>query len=258
MKLLANEINKFYQPMFPAIWSRLFDLLLPPRCHACRGPLSASGPLHICPQCREQCTPIASPLCSCCGIPFATENGSDHPCGDCLQHPPPFAAARAAFVYDGTLRDLIHRFKYRHQVRLRRPLGQLMASELAEPVTAWQPDLIVPVPLHPRRLRERGFNQAILLGTFLAREWHIPLARTALDRIRWTVPQIELDHHERAANVRGAFAVRKPAAVAGKRILLLDDVLTTGSTATECARVLGKAKAAEVFVGAVARALPGR
>jgi ComF family protein len=135
-------------------------------------------------------------------------------------------------------------------------LGQLLAHALAEPVATWQPDLLVPVPLHPRRLRERGFNQAILLGTFLSRAWRIPLARTALARIRWTVPQIELDHRERAANVRGAFAVSHPEMVAGRRILLLDDVLTTGSTVAECARMLRKAKAAEVFVVAVARALP--
>ena len=256
MKLFNNNFKEFYLNTLYAPCVRFFDLMLPPRCHACRGPLTSCGPPHLCISCREQCSPIASPLCSCCGLPFATENGSDHPCGDCLQHLPPFTAARAAFVYDGPLREMIHRFKYRHQVRLRRPLGQLMAEALAPTIATWQPDLLVPVPLHPRRLQERGFNQAILLGTFLSRAWQTPLARTALTRIRWTVPQIELDHHERAANVRGAFAVPHPDAVAGRRILLLDDVLTTGSTVAECAHMLRKAGAAEVFVAAVARALP--
>lgn len=236
-------------------WSLLFDLLLPPRCHACRGPLSGGGPLHLCDDCRGQLTPIDSPLCSCCGIPFATAGGSDHPCGDCLQHPPTYAAARAPFAYDGPVRDLIHRFKYQHQVRLRRPLAQLVAEGLSATVADWQPDLLVPVPLHPKRLRERGFNQAILLGSYLAKVWRIPLARTALARIRWTVPQIELDHHARAANVRGAFAVADPAVVAGRRILLLDDVLTTGSTVAECSRMLQRTGAAAVYVVACARAV---
>jgi len=142
-------------------------------------------------------------------------------------------------------------------VRLRRPLGLLTACQLTDAVRIWQPDLLVPVPLHPRRLRERGFNQAILLGTLLAKTWQIPLARTALDRTRWTVPQIELHHAEREANVRGAFVVATPAAVAGKRVLLLDDVLTTGSTVSECSRMLRKAGANDIFVLAIARALPG-
>lgn len=237
-------------------WSIIFDLLLPPRCHSCRGPLTNGDSCQICADCGGQLVPVTSPLCSCCGIPFATENGSDHRCGGCLQNPPPFTAARAPFAYDGPLRDLIHRFKYHHQVRLRRPLGQLMAHHLTETVAVWQPEVIVPVPLHPRRLRDRGFNQAILLGTLLSKTWQIPIARTALARTRWTVPQIELHHAEREANVRGAFAVTHPETVAGRRVLLLDDVLTTGSTVAECARVLRRAKAAEVLVIAVARALP--
>jgi ComF family protein len=257
MNFLQAMVNKFSLTHDPGPWTRLFDLLLPPRCHSCCGPLDGSGPIHLCGTCHDALTPILSPLCSCCGTPFATAGGNNHPCGDCQRKPPPFTAARAAYVYDGPLRDMIHRFKYRHQVRLRRPLGLLTAHQLTETVRQWQPDLLVPVPLHPRRLRERGFNQAILLGTLLVKTWQIPLARTALSRTRWTVPQIELHHAEREANVRGAFAVVMPAAVVDKRILLLDDVLTTGSTVTECARMLRKAGASEVFVLAIARALPG-
>jgi ComF family protein len=241
------------------IWdfNRLFNLLLPPHCHSCHGPLTGGEQIHICTTCNDALLPLTSPLCSCCGIPFATEGGSDHLCGTCQLKPPPFTAARAGFVYEGPIRELIHRYKYQHQVRLRRPLGLLTARQLGDTVSSWQPEVLVPVPLHPRRLRERGFNQAILLGTLLAREWQLPLARTALCRIRWTTPQIELHHAEREANVRGAFAVNAPDAVVGKRVLLLDDVLTTGSTVAECARILRTAKASDVYVLAIARALHG-
>ncbi len=255
MNLLRTRINGSNLTLDPGPWTLLLDLLLPPRCHSCQGPLQGDEQIHLCGNCSQLLRPIATPLCSCCGMPFATASGIDHPCSACLLHPPAFTAARAAFVYEGPLRELIHRFKYEHQVRLRRPLGQLMATTLAPAVATWQPDLLVPVPLYHKRLRERGFNQAILLATLLARAWQIPLARTALHRIRWTVPQIELHHHEREANVRGAFSVPKPATVDGKRVLLIDDVLTTGSTVAECAHVLQRAGARNVFVVTLARVL---
>jgi ComF family protein len=114
--------------------------------------------------------------------------------------------------------------------------------------------VIVPVPLHVKRLRSRGFNQAVLLGELLAREWRLPLARRAMRRIRWTEPQINLSADERLHNVKGAFTVSDYAAVARKHVLLLDDILTTGSTAEECARVLKRAGAVEVTVITIARA----
>jgi len=111
------------------------------------------------------------------------------------------------------------------------------------------------VPLHVKRLRERGFNQAVLLGEILARKWHVPLARKNLIRIRWTEPQVNLTASERKHNVRGAFAVEDTAAVRNRRIILLDDVYTTGSTVAECARTLKKEGAAAVFVVTIARAV---
>jgi len=119
---------------------------------------------------------------------------------------------------------------------------------------AREPDVIVPVPLHVKRLRSRGFNQAVLLGELLAREWRLPIARRAMRRVRWTEPQINLSADERLHNVKGAFTVSDYAAVAGKHVLLLDDILTTGSTAEECARVLKRAGAVEVTVITIARA----
>ncbi|HEY5974722.1 MAG TPA: ComF family protein, partial [Geobacteraceae bacterium] len=166
----------------------------------------------------------------------------------------PFAGARAALVFSGPTVDLIHRLKYSYQVRLRRPLGLLTAELLAPFAADCTADLVVPVPLHVKRLRQRGFNQAILLGELLARHWRLPLVRDNLRRVRWTEPQVGLAAHERAGNVRGAFAVAEPVGVKGKRLILVDDVYTTGSTVRECSRVLRQAGAAEVFVVTVARA----
>ncbi len=232
----------------------LLDFFFPPLCHVCRTFIPDAGVLHICPSCREQMPPVGHPLCPVCGIPFQGA-GTDHPCGNCIKDLPAFDAARAALLYEGHSRDLIHAFKYRNKTHLRRPLALLAAEGLTEFVMSRAPDLIAPVPLHVRRLRSRGFNQAVLLGELLARRWRLPLARRALVRIRWTEPQINLAAHERRDNVKGAFCVRDPAVVAGKRVLLLDDVLTTGSTAEECSRVLKLAGAAEVTVITVARAV---
>jgi ComF family protein len=232
----------------------LIDFLFPPLCHVCRTFIPDAGALHICPACREEMPMVGSPLCPVCGIPFLGA-GEDHPCEACLTDPPSFDAARAALLYEGPCRDLVHAFKYRNKTHLRRPLALLTMEGVSEFVASRAPDLIVPVPLHVRRLRSRGFNQAVLLGDLLAREWKLPLARRALRRIRWTEPQINLAAHERRDNVKGAFAVADPAAVAGKRVLLVDDVLTTGSTAEECSRVLKRAAAAEVTVITVARAV---
>ncbi len=237
-----------------SFFAALMDFAFPPLCHVCGRYIPDAGRLHICPSCMERFPVPATPLCGVCGIPFHGA-GDDHLCSSCLKKPPAFDAARAAIVYDGPGRDLIHSFKYDFRTHLRRPLALLVVRNLSGFVLDRRPDLIVPVPLHRKRLRGRGFNQAVLLGELLAREWSMPLLRRALRRIRWTEPQISLTAEQRAANVRGAFSVPDCGAVSGKRVLLLDDVLTTGSTAQECSRALRKAGASEVLVITVARAV---
>lgn len=232
----------------------LVDFLFPPLCHICRTFIPDAGPLHICPSCREQLRPISHPLCQVCGIPFIGA-GSDHPCGDCLKKTPAFDVARAGFVYEGHCRELIHAFKYQNKHHLRRPLALLVLESLTEFTAAHRPDVIVPVPLHVKRLRSRGFNQAVLLGELLAVEWQLPLERRVLRRVRWTEPQISLSAEERRENVKGAFAVADKSAVAGKRVLIVDDVLTTGSTVEECSRMLKCAGAVNVAAVTVARAV---
>jgi ComF family protein len=194
------------------------------------------------------------PLCPLCGVPFSGA-GDDHPCSSCLKSPPHFHAARAALVHEGPGRDLVHALKYSGRTHLRRPLALLIVEQLTGFVAAHRPDLIVPVPLHVRRLRSRGYNQALLVGELLAREWRIPLRRQALKRLRWTEPQIRLAAELRRENVRNAFGVPDAAQVSGKRVLLVDDVFTTGSTVDEGSRVLVKAGAEQVLVVTATRAL---
>ena len=179
----------------------------------------------------------------------------DHPCGSCVISPLRYSAARAALPFHGVVRDLIHRFKYDRKVHLAHPLVLLTAEALTPFVASRGADLLLPVPLHRRRLWERGFNQAVLLGRPLAKLWNVPLVVDNLRRVRWTEPQVTLSAAERELNVRGAFALADSVAVKGRRILLLDDVYTTGSTVIECSKVLRKGGAAEVYVITVARAV---
>jgi len=237
----------------PLLVRALLDTFFPPLCHSCKEFIPDAGPIHICAECLGRITTIQSPLCHSCGTPFATEAGIDHTCGECLQHPPRFASARAAALFDGPLKELIHLFKYAGKVQIRRPLALFTAAQLALFVQEIAPDCLVPVPLHPRKLRERGFNQALLLGQLLARQWQIPLSIDNLRRTRWTEPQITLSAEQRLQNVRGAFAVHAPADFARKRLLLLDDVYTTGNTVAECAKTLKGAGAAAIHVVTVAR-----
>jgi ComF family protein len=175
-------------------------------------------------------------------------------CEECRRAPPPFEWLHAAGAYRDGLRAAIHALKFRGRVAVAAPLAALLAERGAALVgTAGPIDAVVPVPLHPARLAERGFNQAELLAAPCARAWERPLVTGALVRTRPTRPQTELDAAERSANVAGAFAVRRPAALAGRRVLLIDDVLTTGATARAAARALREAGAAAVDVLVLAR-----
>ena len=238
------------RPFFAAV----LDFFFPPLCHVCRTFIPDAGPLHICCACRERMLLINSPLCVVCGVPFIGA-ANDHLCGGCVTSHHHVNAARAALVYEGASRDLIHAFKYRNKTHLRRPLALLAIEQLSEFVRSRAPHLIIPVPLHRKRLRSRGFNQAVLLGELFSAQWNIPLDRHNLRRIRWTEPQVNLSSGDRRANVKGAFSLQNPELVRGRRVLLVDDVLTTGSTVEECAVMLKNAGADDVAVITIARAL---
>ncbi len=252
----------------------LADAVFPPRCRVCGTFLAparlgcreesvpdrfdASFAGLLCGDCLGGLTPIRSPICSRCGTMFDGSEGDDHLCGRCLQRPPGFFRARAAGVYDKTLLALVHGFKYRARTELAMPLAALMQEALHR---FWGPgeiDAVVAVPLHFRRLRRRGFNQAALLARRLksaSGERYLPVLAGALIRRRPTAAQTGLGRRARLANIRGAFAVGRGVAVAGMHLLLVDDVLTTGATANECSRVLTAAGAARVDVLTLARAV---
>jgi ComF family protein len=237
------------------ILTGIADLIFPPRCITCDNPLERHGPLPFCPSCLEEIHFIRSPLCPRCGVPFPATEGEDHLCGDCLRLEKPYAVARAVGRYEETLLTAIHRFKYKRRIGTGEVLGRIMADFAAGIWNLKVIDRIVPVPLHRKKLRERGFNQAVILAREISKRFGIPLDFMSLRRDVFTPPQVGLGREERSANVHGAFSARHPERLAGQRILLVDDVYTTGSTLAECARVLIRAKAEAVMVLTLARAV---
>jgi len=227
----------------------LLNLLLPPACPLCGG---ESGRAGICPGCLGGIHPVVSPCCPRCVLPYPTEDGTDHLCESCLRRSPPFEWVWAAGVYEGTLRQAVHHFKYRGAVDLDRPLGQLLLATLKTTGSPFHPDLLIPVPLHRSRLSERTYNQSLLLAKVIGKEWRLPVASRQLLRIRATSPQQGLDAKVRRINMKGAFALRNP--LDGENVLLIDDVLTTGATAAECSRILLDGGAARVGVAVLGRA----
>ncbi len=237
------------------ILTGIADLIFPPCCITCDNLLERHGPLPLCPSCLDGIRFIRSPLCPRCGIPFPVTEEEDHLCGDCLTTEKPYAVARAVGRYEETLLTAIHRFKYRGRIGIGGILGRVMADFAAEIWDMGVFEWIVPVPLHRKRLRERGFNQAGILARELSKRFDIPLDFTSLRRDVFTPPQVGLGREERSANVHGAFSAWHPERIAGRRILLVDDVYTTGSTLAECSRVLLRAKAESVAVLTLARAV---
>lgn len=234
----------------------LVDLVFPPTCPTCGKVMGRDGPSPFCPACKAEISLIRTPLCPSCGVPFFADASGDHLCGECLTNKRPFSLARAVGLYQGTLLKALILFKYSGRTGLGRPLGEMMA-DLAD--SLWGKgsfDLVVPVPLHVRKLRQRGFNQAVILGRSVARRLAVPLDFTVLKRDLETPPQVGLGKKERLRNIKGAFTVAEPHRVKAKRILLVDDVYTTGSTIGECAAVLAAGGAKEISVLTLARAVP--
>lgn len=176
-----------------------------------------------------------------------------HRCGMCLLHPPPYERARAVGLYHDTLRDVIHAMKYQRIYGLVQPLAALLQAQFWSHWGDCLPEALVPVPLHRSRLRHREFDQAFALARCLSQDTGIPLWADVLVRHRRTVSQVGLNAAQRRRNVREAFTVQGPHRCRGKTLLLIDDVLTTGATAQECARLLQRAGAARVGVYTLAR-----
>lgn len=233
----------------------MLDAVLPPLCLGCGEIVEAPGAL--CAACWQGFSFIAAPQCACCGDPFAEHLGDAALCVACLARPPKFRRARAALAYDTPSRRLVLPFKHGDRTDIARACGGWMARAGAELLV--EADLIAPVPLHWRRLLTRRYNQALLLARALVRAAppgvEHRLAPDLLRRHRWTGSQAGLKAKERRRNVREAFDIhpRWAAGLAGKTVLLVDDVLTTGATAEACARVLQRGGARHVDVLTLAR-----
>jgi ComF family protein len=244
----------------------LFATLFPSDCRLCGAPLMNISRLPVCQECLSAMHPITGGVCAVCGerlvspYAFSGEHGEPR-CGLCRRLELPFVRAVAYGSYDGGLRELIHLLKYEQVRPAANVLGRMLAEVLAvlQPGFGSAPVAVVPVPLHARKLRQRGFNQSQLIAQvalkLMRRGDRLAMDAHVLERVRETQSQIGLTRHQRRENMRGAFAVTRPDAVAGREVLLVDDVLTTGTTASECARILRRAGAAKVWVATVARTL---
>ncbi|MGE0718067.1 MAG: ComF family protein [Alphaproteobacteria bacterium] len=229
----------------------VLDALLPPRCLACGAVVGEVGAL--CPECWARIGFIAAPCCARCGLPFSFDPGAAAECGDCTRRPPAFDRARAVFRYDDASRPLILGFKHGDRTHAA-PAYAAWLARAAAPLLPGT-DVVVPVPMHWLRLVRRRYNQAALLANALGRRAGIPVAPDALARRRATPSQGGLRRLARFRNVAGAFVVPpgRRARVDGKRVLLVDDVLTTGATVEACARALRAAGAVRVDVATLAR-----
>jgi ComF family protein len=238
-----------------AVARGLVDVALPPQCLACHSPVAEAGTL--CAGCWSRLKLIERPYCERLGIPFTYDLGTGALSAEAIADPPPFDRARAVAVYDDVARSLVHSLKYRDRLELARWMANWMARAGAEVIG--RADVIVPVPLHRRRLWWRRYNQSALLARVLAERAGKRLANGALVRIRATAQQVGLSAEERDRNVRGAFRVAADgkADIAHRRVLLVDDVYTTGATARAATRALLRAGAVGVDVLVFARVVKG-
>lgn len=243
----------------------MFAVLFPSNCRLCRAPLALISTLPVCKDCLRRLRPIAGPVCAACGerltSVYLSERDGAPLCGMCLRVEPVFTRASAYGSYEAGLRDLIHLLKYQHVRPAANVLGRMLAEVVAELREAFsdRPPIVVPVPLHLAKLRQRGFNQSELIARAALKlkpdGLDLRLNTALLVRQKPTESQTGLTPHQRRENVRGAFRIQRPAEVDGRDVLLVDDVFTTGTTASECARVLRRAGAQRVFVVTVARVL---
>jgi ComF family protein len=244
-----------FAPALRAWFNTGLALLYPDVCQVCQAEPATARDGFVGAKCWSQVRFIRPPLCDRCGLPFAGEINTQFVCTNCHELKLHFTYARSAVAAKTMVLEVIHQFKYGQAVWFENFLADLLVREAAPALRGGDWHGIVPVPLHPVKERERGFNQAARLARQLSRATGLPCAEGILRRLRATGTQTHLNRNQRAANMQSAFAVRAGTALAGRRIVLLDDVFTTGATTNDCARALRQAGAAEVCVWTVARGL---
>ncbi|MEW6586791.1 MAG: ComF family protein [Nitrospirota bacterium] len=232
-------------PTKHALILRLFNLFFPAHCPVCGKDPDVLNLSPFCSACWSLIAPYTGPSCRVCALPLVSEHG--RVCGACLKEPPPFSRTLSFGLYDGVLADAINRLKFFGHRRLSGPLGELLIN-----LDVPQTDGVVPIPLHKKSLRKRGFNQSLLIARVIARDMKAPVLMDTLFKIKETAPQVGLSAQERSKNLRNAFAVKGD--VKDKRLLLVDDVMTTGATVRECSKQLINAGAKDVVVLTLARA----
>lgn len=230
--------------------------VFPSSCRFCRAVLIKISPVPVCEDCLAALSPLNQSVCKLCGQHPVSPSAADACCSECLREPPPFTRAVAYGSYDGVLRQLIHLLKYQRVRPVAEVLGRCLAESIGNILPEFGPEapLVVVVPLHASKMRQRGFNQSELIAREAVAKLprRIQVSGSVLVR-RWaTESQTGLSRAQRKLNVKGAFALARTHAIAGRDILLVDDVLTTGATASECARLLKRAGCCRVWVATVA------
>jgi ComF family protein len=233
------------------IRDRVFDFLFSDLCYLCRSERRREGG-KVCGDCERRLEFVRDPKCVVCGRPFFGEAEVSHTCGECIKEKRHYGKARSVFVYDDIVRRKIIEYKFLRNVTLSKVFGDYVLDYINDELSN-DYDMIIPVPLHKKRLKERYFNQALLLVTDSEKRNQIRVDKYSLKRIRYTKPQVLVRDSERAKNVKGAFIVDSAGSIEGKRVLVVDDIFTTGATVNECSKVLKEAGAKSVDVLTLAK-----
>ncbi|MFN3534691.1 MAG: ComF family protein [Desulfatiglandales bacterium] len=235
-------------------------ILFPPSCLICDKALSIGTynedlfGLNVCPGCKDQMSVLRPPFCLLCSTPFRSSSSESHLCGYCIRKRPHFDLLLSPFVYERGIEKIIAQFKYGSSGREGKSLGNVMGRFLRERYPLKGDEILIPVPLHPKREKERGFNQTLLLSYGIREVVGIQILKDVLRRNVYTKSQTGLNMKERKANVKGVFGLSEREKIEGKSVLLVDDVATTGSTLSECAKLLKRGGAKKVVCLVLGRA----
>ena len=238
-----------------SLLSNLLDIVYPPRCQVCTNFLDAHPEDRgdICDECFSSFRKLTHPFCSICAEPFKSKVEEDHLCEKCLRKRPYYDELRAPYLYEEKIMEAVQLIKYSGKSYIVKSLGPLLGAFAKDWINVTKDMIIMPVPLHKKKLKQRGFNQSVLLVKAISPVLEIEMDFFTLIRIRYTGSQAGLSLEQRRKNVKGAFEVRAENNIKGKSVILVDDVATTGNTMNECARILKKAGSKKVLGLTLAR-----